>query len=169
MHPVVPIVTLQLSLVVVLAVLEHALVGGNGLIWPIIALFCGAVCAMWLWGRGRDCWPRRADVLSCAMYTGGAWWLLGAVSYGAMSMLWPQSTDLSPQTVWMFSPVVGLLWGGAALVLTLCAGDLTATVLGVHDVVDEVDEDMYARFTPRTLSRYDRGNGNRNRTKIPRR
>ena len=125
------VVLTQLALAGLMVALQVLITGGFGLILPVVAIGLGGGMAMlWIGGR-RPSWPDRLDSLRLACRSAVAHWLVGALAYAALYLSDPTGYSFGPAGLLVFAPVLGLLPGGAALVLTLCAGDSVRTVLGL--------------------------------------
>lgn len=170
MHPVVPVIALQLLSALALAALELLLTGGVGLIWPLLGLFVGAIVGFLLVGQRREAWPQRTDIQQISLRSALAHWFISTAAYMSAYAVWPESFSFSVGALIGLAPVVGALPGMAALILTMCAGDTAATILQSYeemqpDAEGDREEDFYARFTPQTKARYGARHGKRSKTK----
>lgn len=125
------VVLTQLAAAGLTLALQVMLTGGFGLVLPVVAIGLGGAMAMlWVGGR-RSGWPDRAASLRLACQSGAVHWLVGALAYVTLYASDPTGYSFGPSGLLVFAPILGLLPGGAALVLTLCAGDAARTALGI--------------------------------------
>lgn len=125
------VVLSQLAAAGLMVALQLWITGGFGLIVPVAAIGLGGGMAMlWVGGR-RPSWPDRSASLQLAWLSGLVHWGVGALAYVALYLSDPTDYSFGPSGLLVFAPVLGLLPGGAALVLTLCAGDAVRTALGL--------------------------------------
>ncbi|MFT5680397.1 MAG: hypothetical protein ACI8RZ_001303 [Myxococcota bacterium] len=92
----------------------------------------GAMMMLFVGSRRTD-WPTRPVTYRVAWWSAAAHWVAGAGAYAALYFADPTGYDFGPAGLLLAAPVLGLLPGGAALVLTVCAGDGVRTALGVED------------------------------------
>lgn len=163
------IIGAQLSAALAVAAAERVVTGGIGLILPISALFVGGVAAFYGLGLKRERWPQRSAIQRAALLSGGTSWALSAAGYVVAYAAMPDAFDFGWLALAGLAPLVALLPGLSALILTMCAGDAAATALRSYDELREDDfgeVDLYERFTVRTRARYEKRHGNRDRAKI---
>ena len=125
------VVLTQLAAAGLTVAVQVLVTGGFGLILPVVAIGLGGGLAMLAIGSRRTGWPDRVDSLRLACQSGVVHWGVGALAYTTLYLSDPTGYDFGPSGLFIFAPVLGLLPGGAALVLTLCAGDSVRTALGI--------------------------------------
>lgn len=166
------VVVTQLSTAAAVVAIEVAVTGGAGLIVPIASLFASGTGAFYALGLRQDRWPQRPAIQRTAWASAAVFWGASTAAYVAAYVAMPSAFDFGWRALAGLAPVVALLPGLSALVLTMCAGDAAATALRSYDemreeVADDEQIDLYERFSDRTRARYGNRHGNRNRAKIP--
>ena len=127
------IVTAQLLAMAAAVVLDLWLTGGFGLVLPVVVSGLVGAMAMMFVGSRRAGWPTRPETWRVAWWSAAAHWAVGAGAYAALYFSDPTGYAFGPAGLLLAAPVLGLLPGGAALVLTMCAGDGVRTALEVTD------------------------------------
>ena len=123
----------QILAVAATVAVDLLLTGGFGLVMPVVAGGIAGSVAMFILGSRRTGWPDRPAIYRAAWISAGVHWGVGALAYAALYFADPTGYEFGPRGLLLAAPVIGLLPGGAALVLTLCAGDGVRTALGVEE------------------------------------
>ena len=99
----------------------------------MLSLLLSGVAALLWRGRDRGPWLDRPGALRIARASGLAAWAAGTGAYALAYWTAPGSYGFAPSALWGVAPLMGLMPGLAALVLTLCAADTARTVSGTPD------------------------------------
>ncbi|MEL6345038.1 MAG: hypothetical protein AAFV53_18120 [Myxococcota bacterium] len=157
----------QLSSAGLIMIIDKALTGGIGLMVPLAGLFLGAVAAFCFLGSKQVGWPKRRAIQRTAVRSALVHWLVGTVIYAALFFADPSQFEFSAAALVMFAPLVGVLPGLSALILTMCAGDSAATILGSYGEEEQLAQAERRAAAEQRRLHYKHRHGQRNRAKVP--
>ena len=126
----------QLTAVLCFALTELAIFGAVGPFLSIGVLSLAIVgCYVWKASRTEK-WPRRQHILPLANRFGWCWSVVSVLAYGVLALSNPQSLEYDLINLfWIVPLLAGAIWLGVS-VITLCVGDLIATIYDTAPVTE---------------------------------
>jgi len=127
-YPLFLALPMQLAFIGTVISFELVVSGRFGPLLPAVALFVGGYFGFSRVSNHHGVVLNHRLIRRGGVISGVGMWLLSIVLYSLVVIQSPEQVDFSVGYLWFFAPIVSLAPGIGGLVMTLCAGELAATL-----------------------------------------